>query len=226
MADSEVEPFRIAEPIYVLCEGPADVRLVEQLLKRDGLSGFSVNYAQGYQRFAQHVRGLTASSGWRRVKRLLIMGDNDTHPTARWTNALNALAHQDLPTPSANAELTPSAPGRPSTGIFMLPRADTEGALETLLVEAILREHEGLEACLTQLDDCPATDCAGWDTVKRAKMRLQTAVAILCRDDPSAGAAHLWSKTHNPVPVESPVFDELAGFLRRAALAEPNAVGA
>ena len=53
--------------------------------------------------------------------------------------------------------------------------------------------------------------------MKRAKMQFQTAVAVTCKDDPSAGAAHVWSKTHNPVPVASPVFDELAAFLRRAA---------
>ncbi len=105
----------------------------------------------------------------------------------------------------------------PSTGIFMMPSADADGALETLLVEAILEKHEGLAECLLQLDKCGATDCDGWDAVKRAKMQFQTAVAITCRDDPSAGAVHIWSKTHNPVPVASPVFDDLAAFLRRAA---------
>ena len=99
----------------------------------------------------------------------------------------------------------------------MMPSADRAGALETLLVEAILEERAGLAECLRQLDECPATDCEEWDAVKRAKMQFQTAVAITCKDDPSAGAAHIWSKTHNPVPVASPAFDELAMFLRRAA---------
>ncbi len=217
MADKEVDPFRFDEPIYALCEGPADVRLVKQLLKRENLEGFSVNFAMGFQKFATHVRGLTTSSNWRKVKRLLIIGDNDTKPTARWQNARDALTDEGLPAPDHHGDIVNGTDDKPSTGVFMMPGADTDGALETLLVQAILREHEGLDECLRRLDECPATDCDGWDAVKRAKMQFQTVVAIMCRDDPSAGAAHIWWKTHNPVPVASPVFDELAAFLRRAA---------
>ena len=214
---NDAEPFRFDEPIYVLCEGGADVRLVHRLLKREGLEGFSVNFAKGYQNFATHVRGLTASSNWRRVRRLLIIGDNDTAPAARWENAHDALADEGLPAPDRPAEISVGTQDKPSTGIYMVPSAGTHGALETLLVRAILQEHGGLAECLRQLDQCPATDCDGWDAVKRAKMQFQTAVAIKCRDEPNAGAAHIWSKKHNPVPETSPVFDELAAFLRRAA---------
>ena len=217
MADREVDPYRLDEPIYVLCEGPSDVRLVTELLKRENLEGFSVNFAKGYQHFAAHVRGLTASSDWRKVKRLLIVGDNDTKPAARWQNAHDALTKESLPAPDHHAQIAAGTDDRPSTGIFMMPSADAFGALETLLVKAILQECEGLADCLRQLDECPATDCDQWDEVKHAKMQFQTAVAITCKDDPSSGAAHIWSKTHNPVPVTSPVFDELAAFLRRAA---------
>ena len=214
MADTEGNPFRFDDPVYVLCEGPADVRLVRRLLRREKLDGFSVNYAQGYERFARHVQGLRTSSDWRKLKRLLIIGDNDTKPAARWKNVHDALTLEGLPAPERHADI---AEGTPSTGVFMIPCAHTTGALETLLMEAILREREDLADCLRRLDECPATDCDEWDAVKRAKMQFQTAVAITCRDDPSAGAAHIWSKTHNPIPVTSPVFDELAEFLRRAA---------
>jgi len=217
MADKEADPFRIDSPIYVLCEGPADVRLVRRLLEREDLEDFSVNYAKGYERFARHVQGLRTSSDWRKLKRLVIIGDNDTDPTARWRNARSALTLEGLPAPDNPVTIVDGTHDSPSTGIYMMPRANAIGALETLLVEAILQEHEGLTECLQQLDACPATDCGGWDAVKRAKMQFQTVVAITCRDDPSAGAAHIWSKTHNPVPAASPVFDELAEFLRRAA---------
>ena len=207
------EPFRFDGPIYVLCEGPADVRLVTRLIERENLQGFSVNFAKGYQGFARHVKALRVSPDWRKLSHLLIIGDNDVTPTRRWDNACEALAGEGLPVPENQGDIVD---GTPSTGIFMVPEADTEGALETLLVRAILRAHPDLRACLQQLDGCPATDCETWDAVKRAKMQFQTAVAIKCRDDPSAGAAHIWSKTHNPIPAASPVFDELAQFLRRA----------
>ncbi len=223
MADKDIDPFRYDDPVYVLCEGPADVRLVRQILRRENLEGFSVNYAQGYQKFARHIQGLRTSSDWGKLRRLLIIGDNDTNPTNRWLNAQEALTDEGLPTPDRHAGIVEGAHDTPSTGIFMMPRANTVGALETLLVEAALQEHQDLAECLRQLDDCPATECQQWDAVKRAKMQFQTVVAITCRDDPSAGAAHIWSKTHNPIPATSPVFDELAGFLRRAAeVQQPN----
>jgi hypothetical protein len=217
MADKEVDPFRIDNPIYVLCEGPADVQLVTRLLQRENLGGFSVNYAMGYERFARHVQALRATSGWRGLRRLLIIGDNDNRPAARWRNAHDALTEEGLPAPRRHADIVDGTQEEPSTGIFMMPNATDVGALETLLVQAVLQAHEGLGECLQQLDRCPATECNEWDAVKRAKMQFQTAVAITCRDDPSAGAAHIWSKTHNPIPVASPVFDELVEFLRRAA---------
>ena len=130
MADKAVAPFRFDEPIYVLCEGPADVRLVTELLKREHLQGFSVNFAKGYQHFAEHVQGLTTSSDWRKVKRLLIVGDNDTKPSARWKNAHDALTGERLPAPDRHAQIADGTHGRPSTGIFMMPSADTAGALE------------------------------------------------------------------------------------------------
>jgi hypothetical protein len=217
MANREVDPVRFDEPIYVVCEGPADARLVRRLLEREDLEGFSVNYAKGYEKFAQHIQGLRTSSDWRKLRRLLIIGDNDTKPAARWQNAQDALTDEGLPAPDHHADIVHGSHDGPSTGIFMMPSADKFGALETLLVQAILQKHEGLAECLQQLDECPVSDCGGWDAVKRAKMQFQTIVAITCRDDPSAGAAHIWSKRHNPVPVASPVFDELVAFLRRAA---------
>ena len=150
------------------------------------------------------------------MKRLLIVGDNDTKPSAHWKNAHDALTGERLPAPDRHAQIADGTHGRPSTGICMMPSADTAGALETLLVEAILQKRGNLGDCLRQLDECPATSCDKWDAVKRAKMQFQTAVAITCKDDPSAGAGHIWSKTHNPVPVASPAFDELVAFLRRA----------
>lgn len=214
MADTEGSPFRFDDPVYVLCEGPADVRLVRRLLRREKLDGFSVNYAQGYERFARHVQGLRTSSDWRKLKRLLIIGDNDTRPAARWKNVHDALTLEGLPAPARHADI---AEGTPSTGIFHDSPCGHYGGSGDAPHGAILREREDLAECLARLDECPATDCDEWDAVKRAKMQFQTAVAITCRDDPSAGAAHIWSKTHNPIPVTSPVFDELAEFLRRAA---------
>ena len=81
------EPFRFDGPIYVLCEGPADLRLVTRLIERENLEGFSVNFAKGYQEFERHVKPLRVSPDWRKLSRLLIIGDNDVMPAQRWQSA-------------------------------------------------------------------------------------------------------------------------------------------
>ena len=160
------KPFRFDGPIYVLCEGPADVRLVTRLIERENLEGFSVNFAKGYQEFARHVKALRVSPDWRKLSRLLIIGDNDVMPAQRWQNASDALALEGGRPPRIRE--TSSTVHRP-TGIFMVPEANADGALETLLVRAIVRAHPDLGACLQQLDECQATDCETWDAVKRAQ---------------------------------------------------------
>ena len=57
--------------------------------------------------------------------------------------------------PDRHAQIADGTHGRPSTGIFMMPSADTAGALETLLVEAILQKRGNLGDCLRQLDGVP-----------------------------------------------------------------------
>ena len=146
------EPFRFDGPIYVLCEGPADVRLVTRLIERESIEGFSVNFAKGYQEFARHVKALRVSPDWHKLRRLLIIGDNDVTPVQRWQNACDALAGEGLPTPMNQGDFVD---GTPSTGIFMVPEAGAEGALETLLVRAILRAHPDLRTCLQYWTGAP-----------------------------------------------------------------------
>ena len=209
-----VELRRFDEPIYVICEGRADAALICRLVRREGLTGFSVNYTGGYQHFAARVAALRTSSDWKKLKRLVIVGDNDLRPRHRLNNARRALLNEELVAPDAPSTIVN---GSPSTAIYMLPRANEPGALESLLMEAVLRERPGLGECLRTLDECAATDCRDWDAVKRAKMRFHTAVAVTCHDDPSAAATYIWSKRHKPASIESTVFNDLAEFLRRVA---------
>ncbi len=205
---------RSGGPIHVICEGAADVALINQLIKRDRLTGFSVDYTQGYQRFKDGVTALTVSSDWPRIKRLVIVGDNDQNPASRLRNARRALLNEGLKAPDTPGVVLA---GSPSTAIYMMPREGEKGALESLLVEAVIQERPGLDQCLRRLDECAVTNCRDWDAAKRAKMQFQAAIAITCRVDPSAGAAHIWSKKPVPISIKNPVFDELAGFLRRVA---------
>lgn len=206
--------IQFSQPVVAICEGPADAHLIKRLIERENLAGYFVHETHGYQHFSRAVTAIATSSDRAKLQRLIIIGDNDLEPDARWHNARDALAAEQFPVPNAIGEI---ANGEPSTAIFMVPGAGLNGTLETLLVEALIENKPEVGPCLTGLEAC-AAHCAEWDEVKRAKMRFQAAVAITCRDDPSAGAAHIWSKAHNPILATSTAFDGLAAFLRAVAI--------
>lgn len=212
-SDSDEKPISFNEPVYVVCEGPADACLVRRLLKHHSISGCEVREAKGNQRFTSHLLGVATSSDRPKLRRLVVIADNDLNPTDRFTNVQNALRTAGFVVPSTASVIES---GDPSVTTFMVPTFGMVGTLETLLVEAIFTNDANLKRCLEETCTC-AGKVDGWDKVKRAKMFFQAAVAFRCADDPSAGAAHVWSKTHNPVPIDSQVFDELTQFLRVAA---------
>lgn len=204
-------PISYNGPVVVICEGPADAKLIKRLIEREqlNLNGFYIHEARGYQNFGTVVTGIAGSSNRMNLRRLVIVGDNDTDPAGRFDNACNALQREGFPIPPEPSQITA---GDPSTAIFLIPQAGVIGALETLLVAALLEGHPEVEECLRRLEECP-TGCGGWNDVKKSKMRFQAAVAVTCADDPSAGAAHIWSKAYNPVNAASTAFNELATFL-------------
>ena len=200
-------------PVVIVCEGPADARLVRRLIDREQLEGCVTHEAKGFQNFHRVVTGIATSSDRRKLQRLAIICDNDTDPNGRWKNACDALKEEGFVVPCVHGQI---ADGDPSTAVFMVPTEGVHGALETLLVGAVLEKQPDINDCLNELERC-GTGCTEWDDVKKAKMRLQVAIAITCKDDPSSGAAHIWSKKHNPIDVESAAFDELAKFIRTVA---------
>lgn len=204
-------PISFNGPVVVICEGPADGKLIKRLVEREelDLDGFYIHPANGYQNFGNAVSGIAGSSDRTKLRRLVIVGDNDIDPVGRFNNACDALQGEGFPIPSEPCRITE---GDPSTAIFLMPQTGVFGALETLLVSALLEGHPEVDECLRRLEECP-TGCGAWNEVKKSKMRFQAAVAVTCVDDPSAGAAHIWSKAYNPVNAASAAFNELATFL-------------
>ena len=106
------EPFRFEGPIYVLCEGPADVRLVTRLIEARILKALG--------EFREGIKNSRATSRLMRAARLaqaespLIIGDNDVTCGQRWQNACDA-AREDCRNPRESGRTCPTVHRPPAS---------------------------------------------------------------------------------------------------------------
>lgn len=209
----QTDPVRINKPVFVICEGGADEQMLERVAAREGITTMQFYDAKGCGKFEEVVRVVKATTGYDQVRRLVLVGDNDADLTRRWRGAKNALVANGFAGPSAPGELTT---GSPSTAIYMLPSAVRVGALETLLLDALLEARLDIWRCLDDLFDC-VPSAATWTVSRQDKARLMTALAMTIKD-PCAGPQYHWrSENRSPILASAKAFDRVAEFLKRAA---------
>jgi hypothetical protein len=126
-------------------------------------------------------------------------------------------AFQKACTGYAKPFIAPKAPfvierGKKRTAVFLIPGKDKTGALEHLLFEAVLVTHAPLVECIKRFEEC-SIQVAEWSDNKKAKLRIQCAIAGFCKGDPTSSLAYIWHRADNPIDIASPVFKELADFL-------------
>jgi hypothetical protein len=177
------------------------------------LTGFQVGAAGGKDNFGRHFNAIVAGSGREKLRRLLVLGDNDDSPQANLTRVREALAAAGFAAPPAPLE---AAGADPEVAVFMVPSAQQPGDLETLIARAIYEKRPDLKRCLEQLRECiPELD--SWSPANLAKMQVHASIATCCSEDPSAALRYVFGKTGNPIPLESAHYEELLRFLRSFA---------
>lgn len=200
-------------PVYVACEGEADQYFLCRLLEHRRINGVDVAVVGGNDnKFTTHLKGLRVSNAFAKLRLIVIMTDNDTNPAASFASAQRCFRDAGFVVPDAS--WTKKEGEDVSTAILMLPSHSRPGALETLLVEAILDVRPQFARCLDDLKTC-AEKPTTWDEVKLAKMRFHAAVAALCEDGPGTAASRIWSAKHNPVPITSDRFLPLVDFFQQ-----------
>jgi len=197
-------------PLYIVSEGLNDRNFLERLLNNRGIDGFSIGNAKGKDDWRPHLSAVQGSTDRTGLRGLIVVGDNDHEPDLRFRSICDALRSERFPAPGIPGEIID---GPPVTSVVMLPGPGTVGCLETILTDAVLHRRPELGPCLDRLQDCvPVT--RRWTEPTQAKLRLHTAIAVSCDEDPSAALAYVWGKRGNPIPIESPTFNDLADFLR------------
>lgn len=212
----------LTEPTLVLCEGKRDASFVLHLAERRGINGIQIGFpdpagqvtvtsdAYGKGGFKKYLMDLRARSGFKNLQHIVILRDRDDDEATAFEDVARQIAEAgkyEVPT-----ALEQETKGSPAVVVRLIPDAATEGNLDVLLLRAIGATHE-LSRCFG-----PYFDCCGLDAVpigEAAKIKLTTIVAASCRRNPSASLAFVWSQTGNPISLDSPVFDDLADFLRR-----------
>jgi hypothetical protein len=207
-------------PWLILCEGETDKRFFDRLItKREIENAFQVRFPHrggkdkraGRSRFGPWLSVAYENQDFiDNVRAVLVVSDNDTDPAASLIEVKVSLMESDgFPIPDNPREVARKA-DFPALVIMMIPHGAL-GGLETLCVSAAYSKFPVQAAVETFADNTPAV---GWTVGKQSKMKLQSIIAASCATRPDAGfSGHWWENEQYHIPLEHPVFDDIADFL-------------
>jgi hypothetical protein len=213
------EVTEVPLPFVIVCEGMGDVRLVCELVEHKGITNCNVGCpskisvkAEGKDGIPSYLGGIRTLIGVGKaaIRGILVVADADDNIQASFSKMADALDNAGFPRPTEAFKLD----GDPvRSGIFLIPGRGRTGTLEHLLWDASIKKNPKLEKCVRAFCRCTGGYINAAPPNKRAKMRMSAVVAAHCYDNPWASSALMWSSKNNPVPIDSPCFEELADFL-------------
>lgn len=203
-----------SKPRFLLCEGDDDKGFFEALIRERHLPEFQVCHSAecggvgGKTGFFKALQGMEVLSGFRDLRALLVVADNDVIGTT-FTEAQKAITDNGYVAPPSPAGIGNMA-GKP-IAILMVPRSDTVGDLETLCLPAIHQCWPHAQQCVDAFLQC--TGANAW--AKRAsisKARARSAAVGFYEPDPYKGIGHLFR--NGTLSVHHSCFDEIAAFFQ------------
>jgi|SRR5579875_2489295 len=206
-----------SSPNLILCEGSGDVAFLDALLTSRGVSGFDIGCpnksehgAEGLSGIRNYLDALLAKPNANSVRTFVIMVDSDLNPQKRFERTRKLIESFKLEPPHASWE---KSNGSPATAVITVPGRNLTGELEHLLMRALRANNNELNACIEQFMHCVKRPLS-WSDNKLEKARVACAIAGTCEDDPASSLSWVWSRRSQPFLLSSPVFDEIADFLR------------
>jgi len=200
----------------MLCEGDDDKGVLEALISARHLPDFQVCHSAecnprnvgGRSGFSGAIKGMEALSGFRDLRALLIVTDNDALQTsfAEVQEAISVNGH----TPPSNPHAVGNMLGK-AISILMIPSDTVAGDLETLCLPAIHAQWPNAQQCVTAFLQCSGADA--W--TKRSsisKARARSAAVGFHEPDPYKGIGHLFRQ--GVLSALNPCFDSVATFLQ------------
>jgi len=200
----------------MLCEGDDDKGVLEALINVRHLPEFQICHSAecnpektgGKTGFSGAMRGMEALSGFRDLRALLIVTDNDALGTsfAETQRAFTNNGHTAPANPSAVGNML----GKP-VAILMIPRHDTIGDLETLCLPAVHHRWPNAQQCVDSFLQCSGANA--WSRrASISKARIRSAAVGFYESDPYKGIGHLFR--NGTLSTLHTCFDSIAQFLQ------------
>lgn len=161
----------------------------------------------GKDAFEAYLKALRPRQGFRNLRDLIVVGDNDIDPSKSFPNIQKALSAAGYPVPEAPWSTAGGQALRVS--VVMLPGKDEPGNLDTYLLRAV--DKHPLNPCFAAYWECCRT--GELPVTKASKVKLTTIVAASCKENPSCSLVWVWSERGNPIDLDHPSFDSLVEFL-------------
>jgi hypothetical protein len=212
----------------ILCEGVEDAAVIRQLIKSRVL-GISVDIRAnadwpsnggGDGGFAAAISAAEANHGFRNIKKILLVADNDHDPAEKFKNIQQQIdkAYTDpglskqWPKPSQPAKFTG---GKPAVAVWMWPSAGQHGCLETVLWPAIQQKYPQATPCVDAAMACSGS--ANWSLSKRHKAAVRCFFSLACEKNPGATLAAIFQDVATAafVPLEHASLNPMANFLQQ-----------
>lgn len=210
----------------LLCEGTEDAGFLRALIAHRGLGAIDVRPVVdlgkigGTSGFSPALIASVVLRDFRKVNSLGLVIDCDQHHRTSFDTLCEQIriANQN-PDVGGRFEI-PAAPliptgGHPRLTVIMMPKQRGRGGLETLLWESIQNTAAYASARQATDDACNTVGIQRWGRSKHDKARIRVLVALLYRKNPALALARLWTEEPSLIPIDSPVFDDLAQAIAR-----------
>ena len=200
----------IAEPHFLVVEGPDDQRFFKALLRRSQISGFQVDYVAGVSNLPDFLEASKIRSGFENVTSIGIVRDANGNRDGAFQSVHDALKAAGFPVPSKPLVL---ADGQPRVSVMIMPPDEDKAGrmLEDLCLEAVT--DDPAMHCVEEYFRCLEDQNVVQKEGARPKARLHAFLAS--RERPGLRLGEAAEK--NDIPLDNPVFEPVTKFLRQLA---------
>ena len=202
----------LTKPNLIICEGKGDAAFFRHILDANEISCFQVGKF-GSTGFGKYLAGLTARSGYRTLKHIVIARDSDLNPSKSFNEVCGQIREAggyNIP----DQPLTPTNGQDPRISVLLVPDSEEPGNLETLLLKAITLDHQDKD-CIETYFNCMKTD--EFEITVSSKKKVTTIIAAKNHKNPSCSLAFIWSKDqqeYNPINIKHPALSDIVKFLQ------------
>jgi hypothetical protein len=207
-------PSPLTGEFLVLGEGDRDVALVNALIdNRTIRTKIHTDFVGGQGGFKERLEGYSGIKGWKRLKGVLLISDNDASSGKSFQRVKGQLNDGGFPSPPRPLEIARKG-NMPPLAVLMLPypsvNGSDEGCLETLTIPALeSADQVSFGHVNTLLANCNVGD---WPKKgSRDKVLVRCNISVRWPDDPMIGLQIAFGK--GLVPWNHAIFNDVAYLL-------------